>query len=49
MKDESPKPKPIDPADRRRIRALVCFQILVYGYLLTMWGIQAYMYATRDW
>ena len=35
--------------DRRRRRALMVFQILIYGYLLSAWMIQLYMYAHRDW
>jgi hypothetical protein len=35
--------------DKRRRRALMVFQIAIYGYLLLMFGIQVYMYATRDW
>lgn len=35
--------------DRRRKRALMVFQILIYGYLFTMFLIQLHMYAHRDW
>jgi hypothetical protein len=35
--------------DKRRRRALMVFQIAIYGFLLLMFGIQVYMYATRDW
>jgi hypothetical protein len=35
--------------DKRRRRALMVFQILIYGYLISMAGIQLYMYSTRDW
>lgn len=35
--------------DKRRRRALMVLQIAVYGYLLLMFCIQLYMYATRDW
>lgn len=35
--------------DRRRRRALMVFQILIYGYLFGAWMIQLYMYAHRDW
>lgn len=41
--------KPIVDQDRRRKRALMAFQILIYGYLLTMFLIQLYMYSRRDW
>jgi len=42
------KPPSIDH-DRRRRRALMVFQILIYGYLFSAWGLQLYMYAQRDW
>jgi predicted nucleic acid-binding Zn ribbon protein len=35
--------------DRRRKRALMAFQILIYGYLLVMCLIQLHMYSNRDW
>lgn len=35
--------------DRRRRRALIVFQIVMYGYLLAMFLIQLHMYLTRDW
>lgn len=35
--------------DRRRRRALIVFQILIYGFLLTMFLIQVHMYMNRDW
>jgi hypothetical protein len=40
---------PISDPDRRRKRALMAFQILIYGYLLTMFLIQLHMYSVRDW
>jgi len=39
----------ISEHDRRRKRALIAFQIVFYGYLLTMFLIQMYMYSQRDW
>lgn len=36
-------------ADTRRRRALMVFQILIYGYLFTMFLIQLYLYSNRDW
>ncbi|MEE2730721.1 MAG: hypothetical protein VYA55_07840 [Pseudomonadota bacterium] len=39
----------ISEQDRRRRRGLIAFQIVCYGYLLTMFLIQMYMYSTRDW
>ncbi|TCJ96642.1 hypothetical protein DFR71_2673 [Nocardia alba] len=35
--------------DRNRKRALIVFQIMMYGYLLTMFLIQVNMLMTRDW
>ena len=35
--------------DRRKKRALIVFQIAIYGYLLVMFLIQLNMYATRNW
>lgn len=35
--------------DRRRKRALIVFQIFVYGFLLSQFLIQLYMYSVRDW
>ena len=41
--------KPTVDHDRRRRRALMVFQILIYGYLVTMWLIQLHMYSNRHW
>ena len=35
--------------DRRRRRALIAFQMFIYGYLLIQFGIQLSMWATRPW
>jgi hypothetical protein len=35
--------------DRDRKRALIVFQVVVYGYLLTMFLIQLRMWSQRDW
>lgn len=35
--------------DRRRKRALIAFQVLIYGYLLVMCLIQLHLYSHRDW
>lgn len=35
--------------DRRRKRALIVFQIVIYGAMLTMFLIQLQMYAVKDW
>lgn len=43
------KEQPISERDRRRRRALIVFQVVVYGYLLTMFLIQLHMASVRDW
>lgn len=35
--------------DERRRRAMIVFQIFIYGYLLLMFGIQLYMSFARGW
>lgn len=35
--------------DRKRRRALIVFQICMYGFLLAMFIVQLHMYMTRDW
>ena len=35
--------------DRRRRRGVIIFQIVCYGYLLTMFLIQMYMASVRNW
>ena len=39
----------VDQRERKRKRALIVFQIFMYGYLLTMFGIQLYMSFARGW
>jgi hypothetical protein len=39
----------MDRQERKRKRALIVFQIFIYGYLLTMFGIQLYMSFARGW
>lgn len=43
------KEQPISEHDRRRKRALIVFQILIYGYLLMMFLIQLHMSSVRGW
>ena len=33
----------------RRKRAMIAFQIAIYGWLLTLFLIQLYMYSINDW
>jgi hypothetical protein len=35
--------------NQQRKRALLVFQIVIYGYLLLIFGIQLSMWATRNW
>jgi hypothetical protein len=35
--------------ERKRKRALIVIQVLIYGYLLTMFSIQLYMSFARGW
>ena len=35
--------------DRRRKKALIVFQILLYSYLLGLFLLQLHMYSVRDW
>lgn len=43
------KDQPISAEDRKRRKALIIFQVVCYGYLLTMFLIQLHMYSVRDW
>ena len=39
----------MDQREVKRKRALIVFQIVIYGYLLVMFGIQLYMSFARGW
>lgn len=39
----------VSAQDRRRKRALIVFQVLMYGFLVGMFGLQMYLYSVRDW
>jgi hypothetical protein len=39
----------MDHKERNRKRALIILQVVIYGYLLTMFGIQLYMSFARGW
>jgi hypothetical protein len=39
----------MDLKERKRKRALIVFQIVIYGYLAVMFGIQLYMSFARGW
>ena len=39
----------VDQKERKRKKALIILQIVIYGYLLTMFGIQLYMSFDRGW
>ena len=40
---------PMSDQDRRRHRAMIVFQIVVYGALIAMFLIQLQMYFVKDW
>jgi hypothetical protein len=39
----------MDEKERQRKRALIVFQIVIYGFLLLMFSIQLYMSFARGW
>ena len=39
----------MDLKEKKRKRALIVLQIVIYGYLSTMFGIQLYMSFARGW
>ena len=39
----------VSKQDRMRKRAMIIFQVLMYGYLITMFSIQMYMSSVRGW
>jgi hypothetical protein len=39
----------MDQKERQRKKALIILQIVIYGYLLLMFGIQLYMSFTHGW
>jgi hypothetical protein len=39
----------MDLKERKRKRALIVFQIMIYGYLAVMFAIQLYMSFARGW
>ena len=39
----------MDQHERKRKRALIVFQVFIYGYLLIMFAIQLYMSFARGW
>ena len=39
----------MDEQDRQRRRALIAFQVFIYGFLGLMIVIQLYMYSTHNW
>jgi hypothetical protein len=39
----------VDQKEQKRKRALIILQLLVYGYLLTMFLVQLYMSFARGW
>jgi hypothetical protein len=43
------KNEPATHQEHRRKRAMIVFQILIYGWLLSLFLIQLYMYSISDW
>jgi hypothetical protein len=41
--------KAISEQDRRRKKALIVFQVLLYGYLIGLFLFQMYLYSKSDW
>ncbi len=39
----------VDQKEKNRKKALIVFQVVIYGYLLTMFLIQVYMSFARGW
>lgn len=39
----------VDQKERKRKRALIVLQVVIYGYLLVMFSIQMYMSFARGW
>ena len=39
----------VDQKEKKRKRALIVFQIAIYGYLLTLFLIQLYLSFERGW
>jgi hypothetical protein len=39
----------VDQREKKRKRALIVFQVFIYGYLLVMFLIQMYMSFARGW
>ena len=39
----------VDQKEKKRKRALIILQVVIYGYLLTMFLIQLYMSLARGW
>jgi len=39
----------VSKQDRTRKRAMIVFQLFMYGYLITMFSIQMYLCSVRGW
>ena len=39
----------VDQKEKKRKKALIILQVVIYGYLLTMFLIQLYMSFSRGW
>jgi hypothetical protein len=43
------KEKSVSTQDRRRKKALLVFQLLIYTYLIGLFSFQMYLYSISDW
>ena len=41
--------QPISEQDRRRKKAMIVFQVLIYSWILCTFLIQLYLYSKSDW
>ncbi|HKY91255.1 MAG TPA: hypothetical protein VJM11_09445 [Nevskiaceae bacterium] len=41
--------RPVSDQDRRRKRAMIVFQLLIYSWILVTFLIQLYLYSKSDW
>lgn len=39
----------VDQKEKNRKKALIVLQLVIYGYLLVMFGVQLYMSFVRGW
>ncbi len=49
LEEQGKEPTTMDQKERQRKKALIILQIVIYGYLLVMFGVQLYMSFARGW